>query len=57
VKKSARARRMARHHGRHKMVATLNLTAPLPDHMARTWDTFQWIPSDVPADPFEEDWG
>jgi len=27
VKKSARARRMARHHGRHKMVATLNLTS------------------------------
>ena len=27
MKKSARARRMARHHGRHKMVATLNLTA------------------------------
>ena len=27
MKKSARARRMARHHGRHKMVATLNLTS------------------------------
>ncbi|QUJ75665.1 RluA family pseudouridine synthase [Sulfitobacter albidus] len=37
--------------------AILNLTAPLPDHMARTWDTFQWQPSDVPADPFEEEWG
>lgn len=37
--------------------AILNLTAPLPDHMARTWETFQWNPSDVPADPFEEDWG
>jgi len=24
--------------------------------MLRTWDTFQWVPSDVPADPFEEDW-
>ncbi|MGD1884745.1 MAG: RluA family pseudouridine synthase [Paracoccaceae bacterium] len=37
--------------------ATLNLTAPLPDHMLHTWDTFQWSASDVPADPFEEDWG
>ena len=37
--------------------AVLSLTAPLPDHMQRTWDTFQWAPSDVPADPFEEDWG
>ncbi|MEQ6248977.1 RluA family pseudouridine synthase [Sulfitobacter sp. HNIBRBA3233] len=37
--------------------AILHLTAPLPDHMARTWDTFQWQPSDVPEDPFEEDWG
>ena len=37
--------------------ATLNLTAPLPPHMARTWETFQWQPSDVPADPFAEDWG
>ena len=27
MKKSARARRMARHHGKHKAVATLNLTA------------------------------
>ncbi len=37
--------------------ATLNLVAPLPAHMQATWDTFQWLPSDVPADPFEEDWG
>ncbi|UWR22996.1 RluA family pseudouridine synthase [Sulfitobacter sp. S190] len=37
--------------------AKLHLTAPLPEHMARTWQTFQWQPSDVPADPFEEDWG
>ncbi len=35
----------------------LNLTAPLSDHMARTWDYFQWSAEDVPADPFEEDWG
>lgn len=34
--------------------ATLHLTAPLPDHMRRTWDTFQWSPSDVPDDPFED---
>ena len=27
MKKSARARRMARHHGKHKAVATLNLTS------------------------------
>jgi len=37
--------------------ASLNLTAPLPEHMQRTWDTFQWQASDVPADPFEEEWG
>jgi 23S rRNA pseudouridine955/2504/2580 synthase len=34
--------------------AMLNLTAPLPEHMARTWDIFQWRPADVPADPFED---
>ncbi len=34
--------------------ATVNLTAPLPDHMARTWNTFGWDPREVPADPFEE---
>ncbi|MCF6444267.1 RluA family pseudouridine synthase [Nereida sp. MMG025] len=34
--------------------ARLNLTAPLPDHMARTWDTFGWDARDVPADPFED---
>ena len=37
--------------------AQLHLTAPLPDHMQKTWDYFQWDPADVPADPFEEDWG
>jgi 23S rRNA pseudouridine955/2504/2580 synthase len=36
--------------------ARLNLVAPLPEHMRQTWETFQWQPSDVPADPFEEDW-
>lgn len=35
--------------------AILNLTAPLPKHMAHTWDTFQWQPSDASDDPFE-DW-
>lgn len=34
--------------------ARLHLTAPLPDHMARTWDLFQWRAADVPEDPFEE---
>mgnify|MGYP001082969407 CR=1 FL=1 len=33
--------------------AMLTLTAPLPEHMQRTWDTFQWQPSDAPEDPFE----
>ncbi len=36
--------------------AQLNLTAPLPEHMSNTWNYFQWQESDVPADPFEEDW-
>ncbi|MEM1274202.1 MAG: RluA family pseudouridine synthase [Pseudomonadota bacterium] len=34
--------------------AQLTLTAPLPDHMARTWQMFEWHPDDVPADPFED---
>ncbi|QBF30139.1 RluA family pseudouridine synthase [Thalassococcus sp. S3] len=34
--------------------AQLHLTAPLPEHMARTWETFQWHASDVPDDPFED---
>ena len=37
--------------------ATLNLIAPMPDHMERTWDTVGWHVSDVPLDPFEdEEW-
>lgn len=32
----------------------LNLTAPLPEHMQRTWDMFQWRPGDAPEDPFED---
>ncbi|MEL6204362.1 MAG: RluA family pseudouridine synthase [Pseudomonadota bacterium] len=27
-------------------------TAPLPPHMARSWETFGWSLGDVPADPF-----
>ncbi|MGH1452529.1 MAG: RluA family pseudouridine synthase [Paracoccaceae bacterium] len=34
--------------------ALLNITAPLPEHMQRTWDTFQWAASEAPEDPFEE---
>jgi 23S rRNA pseudouridine955/2504/2580 synthase len=34
--------------------ARLMLTAPLPEHMARTWDTFQWRATDAPVDPFED---
>ena len=34
--------------------AEVTLTAPLPPHMARTWDMLGWDPKDVPADPFEE---
>lgn len=32
--------------------ATLHLTAPLPAHMARTWEIFQWRAADAPEDPF-----
>jgi 23S rRNA pseudouridine955/2504/2580 synthase len=34
--------------------AMLELTAPLPPHMAQTWDLFGLRASDVPADPFED---
>jgi 23S rRNA pseudouridine955/2504/2580 synthase len=34
---------------------TLNLVAPLPDHMARTFSELGWEARDVPADPFAED--
>ncbi len=33
--------------------AQLVLTAPLPDHMARTWDMLAWHVKWAPADPFE----
>ncbi|KKL62917.1 hypothetical protein LCGC14_2180360, partial [marine sediment metagenome] len=32
--------------------AQLSFTAPLPDHMARTWSQLEWHAADVPADPF-----
>jgi 23S rRNA pseudouridine955/2504/2580 synthase len=31
----------------------LTVTAPLPEHMARTWALFGWRPEDADADPFE----
>ncbi len=34
--------------------ARLNFTAPLPEHMARTWELFGWRPQDASADPFED---
>ncbi len=34
--------------------ARLVFTAPLPDHMKRTWELFGWRAEDVPDDPFEE---
>jgi 23S rRNA pseudouridine955/2504/2580 synthase len=34
--------------------ARLQLTAPLPEHMARTWEAVGWRAADVPEDPFEE---
>lgn len=30
----------------------MTFTAPLPDHMARTWKMLDWNEKDVPADPF-----
>lgn len=30
----------------------MTFTAPLPEHMARTWKTLDWGENDVPADPF-----
>ena len=33
--------------------ARLHLVAPLPAHMARTWELFGWRAEDAPADPFE----
>ncbi|KGJ05960.1 23S rRNA pseudouridine955/2504/2580 synthase [Paracoccus halophilus] len=33
---------------------TVTITAPLPDHMRRTWATLGWSEQDVPEDPFAE---
>jgi 23S rRNA pseudouridine955/2504/2580 synthase len=33
---------------------TVTITAPLPAHMQKSWETFGWSVDDVPADPFEE---
>jgi len=33
----------------------LMLTAPLPEHFARTWEMLGWRAEDVPVDPFDED--
>lgn len=33
----------------------ITLTAPLPDHMKRTWKMLGWSEADVPADPFAEE--
>lgn len=32
--------------------AMMTFTAPLPEHMARTWKLLDWGENDVPADPF-----
>lgn len=34
--------------------ARLHLAATMPDHMCKTWETFQWAPGEVPEDPFED---
>lgn len=33
----------------------ITLTAPLPEHMKRTWKTVGWHENDVPADPFADE--
>lgn len=34
--------------------AEMNFTAPLPDHMNKTWDMFGWQVKYAPKDPFED---
>ncbi len=47
-------------HARHLTIrhpitgARLSLTAPLPEHMKRTWEFFGWRPENAAADPFED---
>ena len=31
----------------------MTFTAPLPEHMAKTWKLLDWKETDIPADPFE----
>jgi 23S rRNA pseudouridine955/2504/2580 synthase len=31
----------------------MTFTAPLPEHMQRTWKLLDWKEGDVPEDPFE----
>jgi 23S rRNA pseudouridine955/2504/2580 synthase len=38
-----------------KTGARMTFTAPLPEHMQRTWKLLAWRANDVPADPFEDD--
>jgi 23S rRNA pseudouridine955/2504/2580 synthase len=39
----------------HPITGTrIRLTAPLPDHMARTWSDFGWSQADAADDPFED---
>jgi len=33
----------------------ITVTAPLPDHMKRTWKTLGWEEANAPADPFEDE--
>jgi 23S rRNA pseudouridine955/2504/2580 synthase len=45
------ARSLTIEHPITKQVMTF--TAPLPEHMARTWKALDWKEDDVPADPFQ----
>ena len=38
----------------HAALRSMALTAPLPDHMARTWDMMDWQAADAPDAPFED---
>jgi 23S rRNA pseudouridine955/2504/2580 synthase len=35
--------------------ARMTFVAPLPPHMARTWDTLGWDAAEAPADPFADE--
>lgn len=47
------ARRLAFDHPLER--GRLVLTAPLPEHMVRTWEMFGWREADAPEDPFEDE--